>query len=326
MAAIKLQFRGGGVTGFDKFRKNEEMFGKWSEVKEKGGYDLLTKSALKGVLCYLAGEIERVSEISDSDVDGAIESRKVEPIDTWFEFMTTRYKSTTAKNPNIIGFDELTLDDAKSGMVLCKSVIQKHFGTDNLSEIEKRNNIKNLPTVALSPVEIARAHTVLNLVKANLSGKFWKSVEKKLEDYTNWVPTPKGSPLVKGWMPDETLSVYEEIVNMAINNPAFEGEMNKSSLTFLPMTPQPKDYAGVSPSFGTSGVGYMQKSDFNVFLEVSSDLLERLKVGPGSAFWGHKGLVEWTEVLKDEIPVDAPRELSYSFPIKSTKKGKGKKK
>lgn len=337
MKVVKLTFRGGGITDFDKkgrfysYLKGEKLYNEWKKAEISGNFTILRPEALKGVLCFLMGEIEKTSSINDNKLDAVIDKRKTKKIgQPWFEFIAVRYKKANALSSSV-PMTGLTLDDAKDSMRLSKDVIAKVFGTNDLEQIYKMVNKPERVPLTQSHIDSAKL-LIVRITQFPDAGKFWQTKIIRLKSFIKWAENElqtNPEPILvhkteegAGFFTDLTLKCYEGIVTKAVHDIDYRKQMNSSSLTFLPSTPQSKDYTSIKPDYVTSGVGYLLKSDFDVYLELDQEQFERLKTGPGSAFWAHGGIVRWEEVYKDEIPVDSETDVSYALP---KKKAKGKK-
>lgn len=338
MNTVKITFRGGGITGFGKYKKPEKgdahpvILSQWSECEKNGEpFKILRDEALKGVLCYLSGYVDKISNINDTEIDQAIASKKVFVSSApFFDFMTTRYRSSNAKYPSV-NMKGLTLDNAKDSMRLCKAEISQVFGTNDLETIYNIVNSKAPVTQTVQATHIKTAQSIL-FITSNLPGKFWKKTTERIVDFIQWAQnasqlSPPGLLKHKtasaGFFTEDTLKVYDLIAQKAAKDTMFVSDMQDASLTFLPSTPQSKDYVDLKtnpPEYLTSGAAFLLKCDFDVFLTVSGDLLKKMTLGPGSAFWGHGGVVEFSLVNEDEIPVDTAKDVVYNIPVKKEKK------
>lgn len=344
MNTIKLSIRGGGLTGFSKYRKPESkswLEKEWDKaLKNDRKFIVLRETALRGIIHYLIGDTAKISTLSNKDVDAAIKTKKVVSSKATFSMLSTRYKHSNAKNPSV-NIRHLSLGDTQLSMSLSEKEIVKAFGTDNLSQIYDYIN-KNDKSTFVTVGDLIKIKQLYNLIDKNIipnisnpKGKFWRKTSDRLIEFYNdcFIKVNSGEKVVfahktkvsKGFFTDKTVAVYELIVSRAISDLEYLQKMNVASTQFLCNTPKSKDWVpSTKVKYLTSGVDFLLKMDMEVYLDISDELLQKMIQGPGSAFWAHNGMVEWNIVAKDEIPEYTEMEACYVIPKTQKEKKEGK--
>ena len=334
MKKIKLKITGGGLDGFSKFNKpetdpkkiplNPALASYQDSVETDRKFRLLNENALKGILFFLAGEQKRVVELSNEDVESAVKSRKcVITRQPFFEMFATRYKNASAscstwQNGN------LTLSDSRPLMALFEEEINQAFGTSHLQTIYD-NIHKKQPsfTPDLLPSLVQLQNKILNLSEEIRKQKFVLIMEKRIDlciqAINSFMENPDSLENLQkkafsdAFINEKVVVAWDNIINSLINNPSKRkaaSHIKDSSL--LMRTPK---WPAQPPAL-TTGVGYLLKVDFDVYLDVSDELFIKLLRGPGTAHWAHHGLVEWSDVKDKDMPEEneLDDEVYYNIP------------
>jgi hypothetical protein len=320
MKNVKLTIVGGGLNEF----KNPYFFKK--NLNDNKSI-ILRESALRGILCYLSGETDKADKIDDISIDDAINSRKVRYTKPKFDMYSSRYNTSIALLPSV-PLDGVSLDLANNCMELSKKEISSVFKTDLIEEIYNKVNKEKIFR-DISYRDLARAKKAsLDLNK--IDGKFWKTLKERLDAFVSElrIKVSAGESIPfrhktenTGFFTEETLDVFCLICKRASIDEKYKLAMSNSSIRFLTNTPKSKDYvAGIEVGFATSGVGFQIKTNIEVFLQISDNLFKRMVNGPGSAFWGHNGLVEFSLYSKEELDKLEEKDVYWIQPIKKEKK------
>ena len=339
MKKIKLKFTGGGLDGFSKFNKPEEtkkdkekvpvnpaLASYQKSVETDRKFRLLNENALRGILFFLAGEQKRVSALNSTDVESAIKSRKcIITRQPFFEMFATRYKNSK-NDPKKWRNGGCTLRDAKPIMSLFEEEISQVFGTSHLDTIREKIYKKGKPSFTLNLIEqIDNLLNVISCMSPDISStKFIKTTNRRLMDAKeiikislqnpDFLKEKQNKPIKDAYLDENVLKAYSNIFTSLEIDKVKREKIKKIKTETTPLPIREKWLA--SPPALTTDVGYLLKADFNVYLDVSDELFEKLIKGPGTAHWAHHGLVEWSDVKDKDMPEEneLDDEVYYNIP------------
>ena len=334
---LKLTVRGGGISGFSKYRiPDSDNKKNISNIFLQSNYsaigktvNVVSESALEGIIYYLCGEVSKVSELKKNKILPEVSKMvrrakfKILSENPDFEMFACRYDKvlTVVNSPNL---NEITLQTSTAMHKHSAKELFSVFRTYDLGEIYRELYEDKNAVNGITPKDKAFSkkldEVIANcnsLLKGNKSCSFYLKTKEKAQAAKTELKTISqnvfGLRAADLIVSPKVVEAWLLVLNRCKQNKSYREELEsiRAGASFLCKTKK----TWTEPKYVTTGVEYLFNVDYQVYIkDVPESIIQRLVEGPGMATWGKGGgIVEYVVLDNDNSPDELVDSIKYSL-------------